>query len=144
MKKNIKFIEEYLKSIKGQEITKCYRKFFDEKEGFPNSLVDLERDGDVYLELTDGNLLYFYSSTENFSIDFEMLNFDNLPNDVMNISDCSYWSERLLYKITDMDAIYSEYSDVPYGINIYLENKKTISIQYISENEYTFDALIIK
>ena len=129
-------------------ITSCSRLFFDSRDSLLGDLSDdskdLEMDGNVYLFMSNDSVLVFYPITESFETQFELLNVDAVPNNLIDISDNPFWQKRLGQKILNTTLIFGEYTDNPYGIKIDFENNLKVSIYYVSQNEYTFDALIIR
>lgn len=145
MKKgSIQNSENILKEVKGLYIKSCLRLFFDiDVVDIPDALKEQEADGNVYFILSNSEIIGFYPYTEKCTLKFEFLDKNNLPEGLLDISANQYWRGKIGQKIVDLELLYNQI-DTPYGIRFYLENRQNVELQYISESEYTFDALIIK
>lgn len=144
MKKNIsELLNESPEGLKSQSIVNVWRLFSEtEFEEIPNEKIDEESDGDTYLELINGMVLGIYPNTEQFTLDYEYLELLQVPKEAKFVSENLYWKKRIGKKIFKVEGIYGSLP-TPYGMAFELEGGYRIELKYVSESEYTFDALII-
>ena len=138
-KSNTSFIE-----IKGNSIKECWRYLTEsEFEDIPKDLKGEESDGFTYLILSNGIVLSFYPNTEEYTLDYSFISLEDIPDKALNFSSSSYWKERLGSKIIEIKILRGK-SEAPFGVQLELENSSKIELQYVSETEYTFDALVVR
>ncbi len=139
----IKNIDKLNAILVDSKILECHRLFLDyENESVPEDIKDQVLDGNTYLKLSNGTTLAFFAMSEEFTIEYDVLDYKNLPTESINVSGNSYWEKRIGKKILDVELLLGIKSH-PFGIKLILEDDLEVKLEYISENEFTFDALII-
>jgi hypothetical protein len=138
------YIKEYenFTFLIGCKIDSVYRKFF-ERVDLNNELSLHESDGSIVLVFKNGYSISFYPNTEKFTITYEIN--ENLNYyDLVNLGHAKFWKRILGKSIINIEKQF-EYDKInPSGIIITLDNLIKIKILYVSESEFTFDALIIR
>lgn len=143
MRLPISLANYYLETLKSLKIKKCFRLFYnDSYKDLPKDKMFIKSDGVIYLQFSNNALIAFYPYTEKFSIYTEVLN-EKLSEDVIDITSDSYFEDRINIDIENVQYLYSEKNRPPYGICFMLSNKENIKIEYSSENEFSFDSLIL-
>lgn len=145
-KKGIKNIYEDSNLIIGKTIQKCERYLSENDfEDIPESLLSTESDGITYLTLNNELILGFYPHTEKSTISYSTLNKNDVGNtDLINISTNYLIKNILNIPIKGITLLKNEFLIEPYGVRFIFENDKSIELLYLSESEYTFDALVIR
>ena len=136
--------ESILRSIEGQSIKSCFRLFSESDfEEIPEDKKEQEADGNMYLVFSNGVIVGFYPVSESFTIELEKLEQSELPDGLSDVSGNQFWQKRTGQKILNVELLYAVI-DVPFGVRFNLENGLKVELQYASESDYTFDALIVK
>lgn len=144
MKELIDEIDTISGNIKNQTIQACWRSLSAiEQEGVPDEVKEEEVDGNTYLQFSNGLFIGFYPSSEHYTVEFEVLEENQIPKEVINVSGNIYWKQRIAHKVLDIELLYG-FADKPYGIKLHLTNQQEVQLLYVSESEFTFDALIVK
>jgi len=142
-KQFIKDNERTFKKIRGKHIIKCFRLFFEsDLEYIPENIRWQEADGVVFLVFSNGEIISFYPNSENFTVKMEKIKKEKLPNGLLEVSNNQFWNKRVNSEIISVELIYG-YTDTPYGVLFQFANGLKMDLCYLSESEYTFDALII-
>jgi hypothetical protein len=143
-KKTIKEGLEDLSHLKGKSIRMCFRSLSGENlEHIPQEKKYEESDGITCLVFSSQEAVTFYPNSEEFSITFDYLD-AHLAEGFVKVPTNEYWSTRLENPIEDVKLLHSEYSSEPYGLNIVLENGRSVKLVYVSESEFEFDALVLR
>lgn len=133
-----------MNSFKGLQLQDCFRKYYDDHGDFDsNDNLDQELDGDTFIVFSDKTVIGFYAHSEAFSlkIDFSA----TLENTVAtNVSGNLFWKNKIGNDVVDIQLLYSEYRSNPYGVKFILSNDTCFEIVYVSESDYTFDAVVIR
>lgn len=135
--------DHVIKSLEGLYVVSCYRNFTEiDLDHIPEDLRDQEADGDIYLLLSNGQIIGFHANSELFTIQISEPNKDCLPSELHDVSKNAFWKKRINKSIARVEALYGELSE-PFGIHVILEGGIKFDFQYTSKSEYTFDALIV-
>ncbi|SHF73631.1 hypothetical protein SAMN05444377_11746 [Flavobacterium fontis] len=131
------------KELKGFSIQKCLRHFNNyDSSHIPAELRELEADGTILLLFSNETSIIFRANTETFSIEIENRNVLDV-NDFTDITKNKFWEHRIGKTIQDIEFLFGKLEQ-PYGIKFYLENNCNFTIEYLSESNYEFDAIIIR
>lgn len=126
------------------KIVKCFRVVFDNTFQLKsNEHHFLKNDGNIYLQFSNDKVVAFYPYTESFTVYVEEISKEKIPDKAIDITSHSYFKKKSEEKIKSIKYLYFEHNRVPYGVQFLFSNGEKLSIEYCSENEYTFDALII-
>lgn len=128
----------------GSKIVAVYRCFYDtDSSHIDIDKRDQELDGNLILKLDKTNhILFFEPVAELFTIRFSITDENNFINS-NDLTSNYFWKNYVNREIRYIELFYEYNIENPSGFRIKFDNDKTIVIKYISENEYTFDALII-
>jgi hypothetical protein len=134
-----------LKKCIGSKIIKCSRNF---TIGL-NTEIPIERrfqesDGEILLELSNGQKFLFSPDSENFSIKITEFDGKNANEIFVDVSSVLFWQNRLNLKIQDITKLYSKFRNNHFGIKITLNNDISFKIIYESENQFDSDSILIK
>lgn len=143
----IKMENRYLEFKKciGYKIKKCSRNFTNGlNEEIPVERRYQESDGDILLELSNGQKFLISPDSENFSINIIEFKDENVNNLFTDLSNTLFWQNRLNFEIQDISKIYSKFRNNHFGIKISLNNNLSFKIIYESENEFDSDLILIK
>lgn len=127
----------------GQSIRKCLRHFNSyDLSHIPDELRYLEADGTILLLFSNEHVVKFIANTEFFSIKIESQIHSDLTN-YKDISQNKFWQQRIGKAIQKIEFLHDKLEQ-PYGLKFYLENNHNFTIQYVSESDYEFDAIVIR
>lgn len=137
--------QDVFESLKGLSIQSCLRLFYNEDIiiDIPDEDKEQELDGNTFLFFSNGEIIGFYPSSENFTIQITKHKKEDIPKNSSNISNNKFWKSIIGEKILEVELLFN-ILEIPYGVRFEFNNKKSISLQYVSESEYDFDALIIR
>lgn len=131
-------------NILGYSIISVWRIFPEmELEGIPEKLKYEESDGLIYLQFSNDLIICFFAKSEGFTLQWEIVGNGVPVNSATNISTSDYWKSRLNIPVIDIRFLNGG-ATYPFGVSFLLKTNAEISLQYVSESEYTFDALIIR
>ena len=102
-----------------------------------------ESDGITFILFSNQKVFKFFPNTELFTIGYNIIDESQIPNEAINVTNSDYWKLRVGKKIVEIEGMFGA-SETFYGLNFILESNINIQLQYISENDYTFDALIVR
>jgi hypothetical protein len=133
-----------LKKCIGSKIIKCSRNFTN---GL-NAEIPVERrfqesDGEILIELSNGQFFLFSPDSENFSIKITEFDAKNANELFVDVSSVLFWQNRLNLKIQDITKLYSKFRNNHFGIKITLNNDISFKIIYESENQFDSDLILI-
>ena len=136
---------DLLKSLTGLTISSCCRLFepYGDSDFIPSNIRDQELDAITVLKFSNKHLLGFYPDTSKFTLSVKEHVLGDLPKGLVNVSSNSFWQGVIGKKILAVNLLFGIIEE-PYGIRFELENNLKFELQYVSETEYTFDALIIR
>lgn len=144
MKEFIENINIIFENIKNQTIQACWRRLsVIEQDGIPDNLREEEADGNTYLQFSSGLCVGFYPNSELYTVEFEVLEEKQIPKDASDVSKNDYWQQRVAHNILDITLLYGA-TNKPYGVKFNLQNHQEVQLLYVSESEFTFDALIVR
>ena len=103
-----------------------------------------ESDGEILIELSNGQFFLFSPDSENFSIKITELDAKNSNKLFVDVSNVLFWKSRLNLKIQDITKLYSKFRNNHFGIKISLNNDISFKIIYESENQFDSDLILIK
>lgn len=146
MERRISIDDKNLKDLEGLSVKKCWRLLHEaENENIPEQIKNEESDGLTYILFSNGEVLCFAPESERFTIRYKSISQNEIPHDALLVSSNTYWSKRIDQEIIEVGFLNgNNLHSNPYGLRLNLINSKRIDIMYISESDYTFDALIIK
>jgi hypothetical protein len=129
--------------LKNLSIQKCLRGFPKYDIGhIPDNLKDQESDGDIYFVFSNECILKISAITEIFSIGItEQIKI--IESNFSDISSNAFWKNRIGKSIFDVEVL-SGNSKYPFGVKFKLENSMDFKIEYVSESDYEFDAIVIR
>jgi hypothetical protein len=143
MKKFIKEFDQIASKLENTSINACWRSLSElELDNIPDEYQEEAADGSTYLQFSDGTVIGFYAHTEAFTVQFKILPTKGIPENAIETSRNAYWQKRINTPIVNIKLIYQAIPQ-PAGLEFFLSNQQTIRLLYVSENEYTFDALVI-
>ncbi|MBU3660670.1 MAG: hypothetical protein FGM14_12395 [Flavobacteriales bacterium] len=129
----------------GSKIKKCFRNFSNrQNDEIPVEKRLQESDGEIIIELSNGDFYLFSPDSENFSIKIDKIIFEEKNNLFIDVSSDLFWQNRLDVEIINISKLYSKFRDIHFGIKITLSNNISFKIIYESENEFDFDLILIK
>ena len=131
-------------SLEGLMILAVFRSFYDEDhEHIPKKLRHQEADGTTCIFLSEGKYFTISANSELFTLDL-CSSSEKPSRDFVEISNTTFWNNKINVLIEEVNFMYNNQSTIPYGLELQLENGATIKFIYLSETEYTFDALVIR
>jgi len=144
MKRSIDKDISGLESLIGLTLLQCYRKLLDEVLGFEIDSEEQEQewDGLTYLVFSENRKVLFMAYTEEFSVKVFPDRIVNLE-DYRDMSNNSFWRNKIGQEVTAIIPIYSEFRSNPYGVRFVLSNNEQFDLVY-SSDENDPDALVIK
>lgn len=125
----------------------CIEKVFrildkNELETIPKSKRLEEADGITFILFTNRTVLGLYPDSTNYTLDYQFFKDNYLIQDEHDVTHSLYWRSRINSNIESVECIFS-FLKKPYGIKLNLLNGNNVEFHYVSENEYTFDAIIV-
>ncbi|HKK62467.1 MAG TPA: hypothetical protein VJ951_07900, partial [Bacteroidales bacterium] len=110
-----------LENIKGLSVKKCLRHFTESHlENIPKEIQEQESDASTYLIFSDDSILGFFPNSEDFSVDIERINKNQLPQKLSDVSNNSFWKQRVYSKIMDVKLLSRKFNQV-FGVQFILE-----------------------
>lgn len=135
-------VPKNLKLMEGLSIYKCLRQFTQENfEEIPDNVKEQEADGNTFLIFSNKEIVGFYPNTEEFAIKVKKI--VSVPEQSVDVSKNNFWKSLIGKKIQKINFL-PDNLDFPNCIEFILENNENFKLQYTSESQYTFDALIIR
>jgi hypothetical protein len=140
----MEYIKENFNFFKGLSIQNCLRQFSENDfEEIPEDMREQEADGSTFLIFSNGDAYGFYPNSEEFSIEIKKIVRADIPSRVSDVSGNNFWKSVIDKKIVEVELLCNNL-DSFYAIRFSFENNVKIDVEYISESDYTFDALIIR
>ncbi len=128
----------------GQTLQGCFRRYYDDHDDFDyDDNLDQELDGDTFLIFSNSEAIGFYADTEAFSLKVGF-NVQLENTESVEVSKNLFWKNKIGNSLVDVQLLHSKHRPNPYGIKFILSDGPSFEIVYISESDYTDDAVIIK
>nr|WP_294862261.1 hypothetical protein [uncultured Fluviicola sp.] len=143
MKKSLEYMLFDKSKFLQKKIVGIGKVFFELVE-MNNEIEVLTSDGILKIDFEDGYSLILSAYTEKFTLYYELIDSDSFDrNDLIDIGTIPFIKRIIYLNVIDIKLNYLN-SDVPFGITFEMENNVVFSVKYISENEYTFDSIVIE